>query len=158
MSRPDVPDFGALLAPLITRLPETARPALLCGLERSAAIRYREWAAELPEHSDALRACAKREDEIADLVAVMFPIGPSDQKAVDELLPEAIRIFLGVFAAHPVRDQLFIQSEAELQGAAAWEGIAAGLDDEPTRKILARCSELERESSRAVKALLEGRD
>ena len=158
MSRPEVPNFAELLGPAIASLPDAARPALLCGLERAAANRYRGWAEELPEHADTLNACAAREDEIADLVAGLFPIDAATQEAVDKALPEAVALFLNAFAPHPALDQLHIQSEAELQGAAAWVGIAAGVDDAGAKQTLARCSALEEESSRAVKQLLAALD
>ncbi len=154
MSRPEVPNFGALLGPAITALPETARPALLCGLERAAAARYRAWATELPEQASTLLACAAREDEIADLVEELFPVDAVGREAVDEALPGAIAIYHEAFAKHPVLDQVYLQSEAELQGAAAWVGIASGIDDPATKAILARCSSLEEQSSIAAKAVL----
>jgi len=154
MSTPEVPNFGVLLAPAISALPEPARPALLCGLERAAARRYRRWAEQLPEHAATLVACADREDEIADSVAGLFPLGASDREAVDKALPEAIALYHQVFDPHAVLDQLYLQSEAELQGAAAWVNIAAGVEEDAARRTLARCSELEEQSSRALKELL----
>ncbi len=49
-----IPNFGELLAPQIGSVPEDAVPAFLARLERSAAQRYREWAASLPEHAAGL--------------------------------------------------------------------------------------------------------
>jgi hypothetical protein len=158
MSKPEVPNFGALLGAAVSELPDAARPALLCGLERAAARRYRDWAAELPAHAEALHGCAQREDEIADLVSGLFPIDAALQEAVDKALPAAIAIFLNAFDEHPALDQLYIQSEAELQGAAAWVGIAQAVDDPADKATLARCSALEEESSRVVKDLLAASD
>jgi hypothetical protein len=137
--QPAVPQFGALLRSHIASVPDAARPAFLSGLERSAAARYREWA---------------REDEIAELVAALFPIGPDMQQAVDDALPAAVAVYYDVFAPYGVLDQLYLQSEAELQGAQAWVGIAASVDDPATRDVLARCTALEQESAAAVKELL----
>lgn len=153
-NRPEVPNFGALLGPAIGSVPAEGTPALLSGLERAAAARYRGWAEALPAHAETLLACAQREDEIAESVAGLFPVDAATQEAIDKALPEAIRIYYQVFAPHPVEAQLYLQSEAELQGAQAWQGIAAGVEDAAIRATLARCSELEEESSRAVKALL----
>jgi hypothetical protein len=152
---PDVPRFGALLRAHIAGVPDAARPAFLAGLERSAAARYRAWAVELPERADVLLACADREDEIADLVAGLFPIGDDLQTEVDAALPAAIELYYDVFAPFGVLDQLYLQSEAELQGAQAWVGMSAAVDDPGVRDVLARCTQLEQESSVAVKALLE---
>lgn len=153
---PTVPQFGALLRSHITSVPETARPAFLSGLERSAAARYRAWAEAAPEHAEVLLDCAGREDEIAELIAGLFPIGPDVQRAVDDALPAAVAVYYDVFAPYEVLDQLYLQSEAELQGAQAWVGIAAGLPDgnASTRDVLARCTALEQQSAAAVKELL----
>lgn len=151
---PDTPDFGALLRDHIDGVPATARPAFLAGLERSAAARYRSWAEQAPEHAPTLLECARREDEIADLVDGLFPISAADRSAVEERLPAAVDRYYEIFAPYSVIEQLHLQSEAELQGARAWAGIAGRLDDPAALTVLARCSELEEESSRAVKDLL----
>lgn len=154
-TRPTVPQFGALLRSHIASVPDAARPAFLAGLERSAAARYRAWAEAAPEHATVLLECAAREDEIADLVAGLFPVSPELQRAVDEALPAAVELYYDVFSPYDVLDQLYLQSEAELQGAQAWVGIAAGVDDAATRDVLARCTALEQESAVAVKSLLD---
>ena len=152
---PEVPNFGAALATHIEQVTDAGRPAFLAGLERSAAARYRAWAEELPDHAPVLQACAAREDEIAELVSGLFPVSAEVQAALDQALPAAIETYYGIFAKHPVLHQLYLQSEAELQGSQAWVGISAGVEDADVRATLARCTELEQESSRAVKALLE---
>lgn len=151
---PDVPQFGALLRSHISSVSDAARPAFLSGLERSAAARYRTWAEAAPEHADALLGCAAREDEIADLVADLFPISPEDRAAVDQALPAAVALYYEVFAPYDVMEQLYLQSEAELQGAQAWVQMAEAIDDPATREVLARCTALEEESSHVVKELL----
>ena len=153
---PEVPQFGALLRSHISSVSDSARPAFLSGLERSAAARYRTWAEAAPEHADALLACAAREDEIADLVADLFPISPDDRAAVDEALPAAVELYYDVFAPYDVMEQLYLQSEAELHGARAWVQMAEAIDDPATCEVLARCTALEQESSHAVKELLVG--
>ena len=152
--RPDVPSFGELLRPHISSVPVGAVPVFLAGLERSAAARYRAWADDDPGHADELLGCAAREDEIADLVSGLFPISDADRTAVDEALPAAIALYYDVFAPYELTDQLYLQSEAELQGAQAWVNLAERLADPATRAVLHRCTELERESSRVVRALL----
>ncbi len=151
---PTVPQFGALLRSHIGGVPDVARPAFLAGLERSAAARYRVWAAAVPDHAEVLLECAAREDEIADLVAGLFPIPPDLQQEVDQALPAAVALYYDTFAPYDVLDQLYLQSEAELQGAQAWVGIASAIDDMATREVLARCTALEQESAAAVKELL----
>jgi hypothetical protein len=76
------------------------------------------------------------------------------QRAVDDALPAAIAVYYEVFGPYSVLDQLYLQSEAELQGAQAWVGIAADVDDPTSRDILVRCTALEKESATAVKGLL----
>lgn len=153
---PEPPDFGALLREHIDRVPAAARPAFLAGLERSAADRYRAWAEAAPEHAAVLLECASREDEIAELVAGLFPISDTDQALVDQHLPAAIALYYEVFGPYTVPEQLHLQSEAELQGAQAWVNMSGRIDDPAVRDVLARCSALEEESSRAVKDLLAG--
>jgi hypothetical protein len=152
--RPEVPSFGQLLAPVIGSVPPEGTPALLSGLERAAAGRYRAWAEALPAHAEVLLACAAREDEIAERVRGLFPIDRATQEAVDKALPGAIALYHRAFDPHPIEDQLYLQSEAELQGAQAWQGIASGVTEASRRETLSRCTALEEESSRAVKALL----
>ncbi len=156
VDRPDVPMFGELLRPHISSVSATARPAFLAGLERSAAARYRAWALEDPHHADDLLGCAAREDEIAELVAGLFPVGDDDRAAVEAALPAAVALYYDVFAPYSLSDQLYLQSEAELQGAQAWVNLAEQVDDPETRAVLARCTDLEQESSRVVHALLTG--
>jgi hypothetical protein len=151
---PDVPDFGGLLRPHLDKVPVSALPTFLAALERSAAARYRSWASEAPEYSDELSACAEREDEIAALVTELFPLSDEDEAAVAQALPDAVAVYYETFDRFTFAEQLYVQSEAELQGAGAWNGIAAQTDDAEATEILARCAALEEESSRAVKRLL----
>ncbi len=151
---PDVPQFGALLRSHIDAVSDQARPAFLAGLERSAAARYRIWADAAPHWAEELLGCADREDEIARLVAGLFPVSDQDQAAIDDALPRAVEVYYEVFAPYSLDEQLYLQCEAELQGALAWVHMADHIDDVETREVLARCTELERESSRVVQSLL----
>jgi len=151
---PEVPQFGALLRSHIGGVPDAARPAFLAGLERSAAARYRAWADAAPERAEELLGCADREDEIARLVAELFPVSDEDQAAIDEALPAAVAVYYEVFAPFSLDEQLYLQSEAELQGALAWVHLAERIDVPGAGEVLARCTELERESSRVVRSLL----
>ncbi len=153
--RPDVPQFGALLREHIQSVPPEAQPAFLSGLERSAAQRYREWAVALPDWADVLGDCARREDEIADVIAARFPVSSEQRAQIDAVLPAAIALYYDVFEPYSAEDQVYLQSEAEIQGSQAWVRMAdAGITDPDTLADLARCTELELESSRAVKHLL----
>lgn len=153
--RPDVPQFGALLREHIQSVPTEAQPAFLAGLERSAAQRYRDWVDALPEWADVLGECARREDEIADIISTRFPASAEHQAQIDAALPAAVTLYYDVFAPHSPEDQVYLQSEAEIQGSQAWVRMAdAGIGDPDTLADLERCTELELESSRAVKRLL----
>lgn len=153
--RPDVPQFGALLRDHIQRIPLHAQPAFLAGLERSAAERYRMWSEVLPEWADVLGDCARREDEIADIISTRFTVSAEDQALIDATLPDAIALYYDIFAPFAPIDQVYLQSEAEIQGSMAWVRLAdGGIDDADTLADLRRCTELELESSRAVKELL----
>lgn len=154
--RPDVPQFGALLREHIQSVPPEAQPAFLAGLERSAAQRYRGWVEVLPDWAEELGACARREDEIADIISARFPVSPEHRAQIDAALPAAVALYYDVFAPYSPEDQVYLQSEAEIQGSQAWVRMAdSGITDADTIADLERCTELELESSRAVKRLLD---
>jgi len=152
----EIPNFGELLGPFISAVPATAVPGFLARLERFAAERYREWAETYPGPGrDELLACAAREEEIADRAEVLFPLSPAELAKVESALPPAAEAYRAVFRDLPVREQLWIQAGAELQGAEAWRGIAAQHADASVRDALAECSALEEKSSAAVRDLLD---
>ena len=152
---PEVPQFGALLRDHIQSVPAEAQPAFLAGLERSAAERYRGWAVEMPAHADALLACAASEDRIADIVTGLFPISSEQQAQVDGALPAAVALYYDVFAPYTPADQLYLQSEAEIQGSQAWVRMSEQITDEGMLASLRECTELELQSSVAAKAVLD---
>ncbi len=153
--RPDVPQFGALLREHIQSVPAEANPAFLAGLERSAAQRYRDWVEAIPEWAEVLGDCARREDEIADIISARFPVSNEHQAQIDAALPAAIALYYDVFEPYSPEDQVYLQSEAEIQGSQAWVRMAeAGITDPDTLADLRRCTALELESSQAVKRLL----
>ena len=135
-------------------MPAAAQPAFLAGLERSAAARYRGWAEQLPDHAEALLSCAASEDEIADIVSRLFPIGADDRAEIERVLPAAVQLYYDVFAPYSTAEQLYLQSEAEIQGSQAWVRLSESVDDPRVQAELARCTELELQSSRIVKQLL----
>lgn len=153
MSEIEAPNFAILLGPFIGEVPEDGRPRFLALLERGAAERYRGWARELPEHAETLRACADREDEIADRVEALFPVAAELEKEIARPLPRARDTYMDVFAGVPVLDQLAVQACAERQGAAAWRGMAASQDDAAVREELEGCALLEEASADALEAL-----
>jgi hypothetical protein len=150
----ETPNFGLLLAPILSQVDAASRPRFLALLERTAADRYRKWAANLPDHAAVLLECAGREDEIADRIGAAFSVDAAKLEELQRLLPAARDIYYAAFDGMDVREQIRVQSDAELQGAHAWRSIAAGVTDTKVLAELARCSELEELSSAAVKAFL----
>ena len=150
-----IPEFGRLLAPVLSDLAPTDRPAFLARLERIAAGRYRQWAAEAPEWSEVLLACAAAEDEIANRVMDCFPVDEATAQLLDSRLPLASQLYQSAFASLSVHEQLRIQAAAELQGANAWRSVSTipGLSAHILSE-LAHCSELEERSSASVTNLL----
>lgn len=155
MNKPEPPDFAALLAPFIGAVPEAAVPNFLALLERGAAQRYREWASLLPDYREGLHRCAASEDQIADIVEGLFPIDDALASAIREPLPAAREAYYNVFEYLSLADQLAIQADAELQGAAAWRGMLSGDLPAEVREGLERCSELEEESSAYLYSILD---
>lgn len=125
MSRIDIPNFGELLGPHLSGVSQGAYPYLLSQLERTAAMRYRDWAEALPEHRKGLLQCAAREDEIADKVAAMFPPTAAQAAEVDAVMPKAKETYYSAFAEYTPLEQMTIQADAEKQGAGAWQNMKA---------------------------------
>lgn len=154
-SAPVVPEFGRLLAPLLSDLDGSRRPAFLARLEQTAAARYRKWADELPQWREALLGCGAREDEIADRMMAAFPISAEDAAELDARLPKAREIYYQAFDGMEPLTQLRVQAAAERQGANAWRTIATqpGLSDEVLAQ-LAACTTLEEATADVVDALI----
>ncbi|MGA9276216.1 hypothetical protein [Ilumatobacter sp.] len=155
---PEVPQFGALLRDHIQSVPTESQPAFLAGLERSAAERYRGWAEQFPDHAEQLLDCAASEDRIAEIVSGLFPVTTEAQAEIDAALPAAVALYYDVFAPYSPRDQLYLQSEAEIQGSQAWVRLSEAITDEATLAALRECTDLELQSSVVAKAVLESLD
>jgi hypothetical protein len=154
VSQLEIPRFGALLAPFISQVPTDAMPRFLALLERGAANRYREWAAMLPDHADALLSCAASEDEIADRIEDAFTLDPSLRDVVSAPLPGALDTYREAFAGLDVWDQLRVQANAERQGAQAWRNIATRVDEPSVLAALAGCAALEEASADELDELI----
>lgn len=154
MSNPDVPNFGELLAPFISQVPESALPNFLALLERGAAERYRLWAELVPQHREGLLACAAREDEIADCADSLFPLAEELREDIQKPLPAARDAYYAVFAGLEPAQQMAIQADAELQGAAAWRGMISDASSPQLRHGLEYCAELEETSSAFLRRIL----
>jgi hypothetical protein len=141
MSKLEIPNFGELLAGHLQQVPPAALPYMLSQLERTAAARYRDWAAEVTEHKEGLLACAGREDEIADKVEAMFPPSDEHRQLVEGLMPAAKATYYEAFSGYTAFEQIAIQEDAERQGANAWQGLKAAYPDKATQ--LDQLSEIE---------------
>ncbi len=154
MGEIEVPNLAVLLARHIAPVAEAARPAILAGLERGAAGRYRDWASRAQSSSPGLLACAKREEEIAERIDRLFPVSPGDQIDVEAALSAAKATYLSLFDGLSLRDQLTIQAGAERQGADAWRSIASQQKDSAVSDELTICVGLEEQTADFLDSLL----
>ena len=157
MTKPEIPEFGALLGPILADVPAAALPGFLARLERTAADRYRAWAEQSPQLAEGLLACAAREDEIAARVEKLFPLEAAHQDLVDAALPKARDIYYAAFDGYTLEEQLVLQAHAERQGSLAWLGLAEGVADEGVREALGAIASLELESADHIDATLGSR-
>jgi hypothetical protein len=123
MNAVTIPNFGELLAEHLDSMPAEAYPFMLSQLERTAAARYRGWAEAVPEHREGLLECAAREDEIADRVEALFPPSDAHRDLVLSAIPAARDTYYEVFSEYSPIEQMTIQSNAERQGAGAWQNL-----------------------------------
>ncbi len=147
-------DVAAALAPLMAQLPKGAAPRFLALLEREAAARYRSWAETMPDHATVLVECADREEEVASRVAAVIPVDDAAIEQMHALLPTARAGYDRMFVGVEPYDQLRMQAAAELQGAAAWRGVAARQPDPTTVAELEVCATLEEANADAIDAIL----
>jgi len=157
MARLQIPNFPMLLMEPLISVPEESRVGFIARLERSAANRYREWAAESPEQAEWLNQCADREDLIADRAEKMFPVLPEHEDIVGEALGVARKLYAAAFEGHALEDRIFIQAHAERQGSLAWVGFASQHDREPIKQQFLELAGLEVASAEQVDSEL-GRD
>ena len=155
MSNPSIPNFGELLGPYISAVPPQAVPNFLALLERGAAQRYRDWAAQLPDFSDGLIKCSEAEDEIANIVEAMFLINDELAAEIQKPLPEARDTYYQVFEQYSLADQLAIQADAELQGANAWRRMTNDDNPDHIQAGLLKCIDLEEESSKYLYSIID---
>ena len=106
----------------------------------------------MPEHAEALLACAAREDEIAGRVEAMFPPSDEHRRLVATIVPAAKVTYYSVFELYTPVQQMTIQANAERQGAGAWQNLKALHPDRADE--LDRLSEIEIGSADDLDALL----
>jgi hypothetical protein len=153
-----LPDVGAVLAPLLARVPRARQPLLIALAERLAAERYRGWAGEWrdAEGRAALLACAAREEQIATKVEALFPDAAAIQQGLRAAHPELPELNRSLFAGRPQGEQFRIQANGERLGAATWRSFAREEADAARRAALLECAELEEASARVLETLLGG--
>ena len=150
-----VPNFGEILSPYISKVPEAALPNFLALLERGAAERYRKWADQLPAFSEGLLACAASEDKIADIIESLFLIDDQLTAEIQIPLPDARDVYYNVFEGMPLADQLGIQADAELQGSEAWRVMLSDENPDLVNQGLQQCMELEQASSAYLYSIID---
>ena len=155
MTQQPLPDVGSLIRPLVEALPPAVQPRLIAKLEQAAADRYDAWATVSgdPAEADGLRACARREREIAAQVERVVRLQPEEQRQCAEALPGIAAAFGAAMGDRPLREQYAIQAAAERSGAAFWRAVATMVPEASARAVFAKCAELEEESA----AFLESR-
>ena len=151
-----LPDLGEALRPLLESLPEASRPLLIALLERSAARRYRDWAArpELSARAAELRRCAEREEEIAARVEALYPDAKHVQAELLATLPDLDGLGRQVFAPLSLLDQLRVQARGEHLGSATWKSLARGDSDPERSEALLACAPLEEASAGVLESIV----
>lgn len=147
-----IPNFGELLAEHLGGVDAEALAYLLSRLERTAAARYRQWAADVPDHGEGLLACAAREDEIADRAEALFPPTDAHRHQVEAMIGPATDAYYAVFEGRTAVEQMTIQAGAERQGSGAWRNLAAAHPEHA--EALASLSVLETRSADYLDGLL----
>jgi hypothetical protein len=150
----EIPKLAVLLAPFIEKIRDATRPAFLAMLERGAAQRYREWAAQALEEAPGLLACAAREEEIARRVDALFPAKLAGDPVVDSAYAGAREVYYAVFAGLPLAEQWRTQASAEREGAGAWRLLASQQADPAIRDALLACAKLEEASAMHLDGLV----
>ncbi len=152
----ELPDIGALFAPLLARIAEDQRPLLIALAERMAAQRYRDWAGAASDagQRDRLLGCAEREEEIARRVEALFSDAAAVQQDMRAKNPELEEVDRSLFAPLPHDDQLALQARGERLGAATWRSLAKQAASENAREVFLGCAKLEEESAAVLESIL----
>ena len=153
-----LPDVGALLAPLLARVPRAQQPLVIALAERMAADRYRGWSRLVrgAEPRARLLACAAREEAIAERIEALHPEAAAIQRELLAKLPELVETNRSAFAGRPLAAQFRIQAQGERLGAATWRSFARDEQDASRRDALLACASLEEESALVLETLLAG--
>ena len=151
----ELPNITELFGQFLQRVAPEHAPLLVAIAERLAASRYRSWAGEVvdPSNAPGLLACADREEEIARRVEALFPGAAQiqdDIRAQNRNLEEVNR---SIFAGRPLAQQFMIQATGERIGAATWRALAERAESEVARETFLACALLEEENAVFLEAL-----
>ena len=118
-------------------------------LESRSADRYREWAEQVsdPVLAGGLRACAKREDDIAARIRSRFASLVTPPHDFERLAPRIQVEVSALFDGRTREQQFVIQAQAERGGQQFWHEMAEQETDEGTKGLLLECAALEAESA-----------
>ena len=124
-------------------------------LESRSADRYREWAGQVAdaELARGLRACADREDDIAQRIRAKFAAVLAPPHDFDRLAPRIQAEVAELFGGYSREQQFQIQAQAERGGQQFWTDLAAGEKDESTKRLLLECAALEEGSAKFLESL-----
>jgi len=152
----EIPDFDEMLGGLVGSVDAEKGPLLIAMLERVAAGRYRQWAAD-PDcraKRSELLACAGREEQIADQIEGLYPNAQLLQKEIMEELPQLAAVEEDLFGGRSIRHQFAILAAGERSGAGVWKRLADAAKSERERKAMLGCVSLEEANAAALDALL----
>ncbi|NNL85993.1 MAG: hypothetical protein HKP27_10090, partial [Myxococcales bacterium] len=106
----EIPDFDELLGGMAAALKPHQRPVLIAMLERVAAGRYRQWAADpgYGQHRDALLACGEREIQIAERIEALYDDVATVQQEVQAQLPALAGVEEELFGGRTIPEQFAV--------------------------------------------------
>jgi hypothetical protein len=151
-----LPNIAETLGPILRRVSHEQRPLLIAAAERSAATRYRQWSDQATDAKMkiGLRACADREDDIAERIEAMFSNAKVLQKELLDQAPELIEVGRSLFSPLSLQDQFALQAQGERAGAATWRAYAAQASDSKLQEQFLQCAILEEKSALYLESLL----
>lgn len=152
----EIPDFDGMLGGLVGSVGAEKGPLLIALLERVAAGRYRQWAAE-PDYrakESELLACAEREERIADQVEALYPNAQLLQKEIMEELPQLSAVDEDLFGGRSLRHQFAVLAAGERSGAGVWKRLAESAGSHHARDTMLGCVSLEETNAAVLDALL----
>ena len=152
----EIPDFDEMLGGLVGSVSAEKGPLLIALLERVAAARYRQWAAEPDYRSkqSELLACAGREERIADQIEALYPNAQILQKEIMEELPQLANVDEDLFGGRSLRHQFAVLAVGERAGGRQWQRLAETAPTPQAREAMLACVSLEEDNAATLDDLL----